>query len=199
MSRASSTETVDYTNRLKGSEARWKRVLGVQRIYARNLRSLSPGFMLDVGCGIGRNLRAVRGNAVGVDHNAHSVAHARAQGFEAYTPAEFRASRHASELGRFDSMLVSHVLEHMSEQEAEALLASYLPHVRAGGKLIVITPQERGYASDATHRRFVGFDELERLGLARGLQPRVRRSFPFPRIVGKVFTYNEFVFVADKP
>ena len=87
----------------------------------------------------------------------------------------------------------------MSEQEAEALLASYLPHVRAGGKLIVITPQERGYASDATHRRFVGFDELERLALARGLQPRVRRSFPFPRIVGKVFTYNEFVFVADKP
>jgi SAM-dependent methyltransferase len=192
------TDTVAYANYLEGANVFWKRALGVQRLYAWSLRSLRPGFMLEVGCGVGRCLKAVRGNGVGVDHNPTSVAIARARGFEAFTPDDFRASPYGAP-GRFDSLLVSHVLEHMSELQAQALLASYLPYVRTGGALIVITPQERGFDSDATHERFVGFAEIDALANQLGLRRGLQRSFPFPRPVGKWFTYNEFVAVAHKP
>ncbi len=191
------TKSAAYAEYLRSSGALWKRVLGVQRIYAWNLRRLRPGFMLDLGCGIGRNLRAVRGHGVGVDHNATSVALARGDGFEAYTPEGFRASAYCVP-GRFDSLLVSHVLEHLSEGEATELVASYLSCVRPGGQLIVITPQELGYRSDHTHRRFVGFSEIDQLAVRLSLRPRLHRSFPLPRGAGAVFKYNEFVVVAKK-
>jgi len=197
MGKSNGTESADYTTRLRSSEAWWKRALGVQKVYAWNLRRLDPGFMLDVGCGIGRNLRAVHGNGVGVDHNPHSVEHARANGFIAYTADAFLGSEYAV-LGRFDSILVSHVFEHLSESEAEGLISSYLPFLRMGGQFISITPQERGYASDHTHQRFVGFEEVERLFQRASLQLRTRRSFPFPRAAGSLFTYNEFVLAARK-
>ena len=32
-----------------------------------------------------------------------------------------------------------------------------------------------------------------------GLTPVSNKSFPFPRLAGKAFTYNEFVVLATKP
>ncbi len=61
-----------------------------------------------------------------------------------------------------------------------------------------ITPQERGYASDATHVRFVGFTESAAMAATLGLTVARQYSFPFPRSAGRVFTYNEFVTVASK-
>lgn len=197
MSQSNGTETIDYAARLKTAQVWWKRALGVQKLYAWNLRRLSPGFMLDVGCGIGRNLRAIHGNGVGVDHNPHSVEYARESGFRAYTPEEFVASEYCKP-DRFDSILVSHVLEHLTEEQASSLLSTYLPYLRPGGQLISITPQESGYASDATHQRFMGFAEVEQLLRDASLRPSVRRSFPFPRVAGTLFRYNEFVVAAQK-
>src|SRR5215468_2590796 len=70
----------------------WKRWLDVQAPYRWNLRRLSPGFTLDIGCGIGRNLLHLAGDGVGIDHNAHSVEIARSRGLAAFTPGEFQAS-----------------------------------------------------------------------------------------------------------
>ncbi len=61
-----------------------------------------------------------------------------------------------------------------------------------------ITPQERGYRSDSTHVTFTGFAELTQLCQDLGLASTRRYSFPFPRMLGKVFTYNEFVMIARK-
>ncbi len=58
-------------------------------------------------------------------------------------------------LGGFDSLLVAHVLEHLDAETARDLLATYLPYVREGGRAIVITPQQAGFRSDATHVRYV--------------------------------------------
>jgi len=45
----------------------------VQAPYRRNLRRLvGDRAVLDVGCGIGRNLANLGPGSVGVDHNAHS-------------------------------------------------------------------------------------------------------------------------------
>jgi 2-polyprenyl-3-methyl-5-hydroxy-6-metoxy-1,4-benzoquinol methylase len=158
---------------------------------------MQPGFMLDVGCGIGRNLAHLDGSAVGVDHNQDSVAVARDRGLRAFTPDEFLASEYARP-GTFDSLLSAHVVEHMSSSDATALLGAYLPYVKVGGRLILITPQESGYRSDATHREFVDFAAQERLAHDLGLTVLSRRSFPFPRMAGRWFRYNEFVLVARK-
>jgi hypothetical protein len=68
--------------------------------------------------------------------------------------------------------------------------------VRPGGKVVLICPQERGYASDATHVRFTDFAGLTDLCRALDLSVTRQYSFPFPRPLGRVFTYNEFVVVA---
>lgn len=193
------TDAPDYAARLQGLEqARWKRWLDVQAPYRWNIRRLGLGRTLDVGCGLGRNLGHLHGSGVGVDHNAASVAVARQRGLQAYTPEEFLAGPHARP-GSFDSLLAAHVVEHMTEPAALDLLRTYLPFVRPGGKIVLITPQERGYTTDATHVRFCGFPEVAGLCAALGLTMARQYSFPFPRIAGRVFPYNEFVTLARHP
>jgi len=192
-----STQGADYTDRLQRvTGARWKQVLDVQRPYRWNIRRLDLGRTLDVGCGLGRNLAHLGGNGVGVDHNPTSVEFARSQGYEAYTINEFFETDRAA---TFDSMLAAHLLEHMPEEQARKVVESYLPCVKPGGKAVFITPQERGYASDATHVRFVGFAEAAAICRDLGLTVEKQYSFPFPRFMGKLFTYNEFVTVARFP
>jgi 2-polyprenyl-3-methyl-5-hydroxy-6-metoxy-1,4-benzoquinol methylase len=190
------TDSPDYATRLQTLEqARWKRLLDVQAPYRWNIRRLRLGRTLDVGCGLGRNLAHLGGHGVGVDHNAASVAVARDRGLQAYTDEEFLAGPLARPHS-FDSLLAAHVVEHLTEAEAVGLLQMYLPLVRPGGKVVLITPQERGYATDATHSRFCGFAEVAALCEKVGLRVVRQYSFPFPRIAGRVFAYNEFVTLA---
>ncbi|MER7892964.1 methyltransferase domain-containing protein [Micromonospora sp. NPDC094482] len=193
------TEGEDYTRRLQRlGGARWKQLLDVQTPYRWNLRRLHLGRTLDVGSGLGRNLANLDGNGVGVDHNPTSVEHSRAAGFEAYTIEEFFRSEHARP-DAFDSLLAAHLLEHLPADEAVKVVESYLPFVKSGGTVVLITPQERGYRSDASHVRFVGFAEAAEACQELGLSVTRQYSFPFPRAFGKLFTYNEFVTVARLP
>jgi SAM-dependent methyltransferase len=196
---APDTAGADYTRRLQRlGTPWWKRVVAVQAPYRWNIRRLQLGRTLDVGCGLGRNLAHLDGNGVGVDHNPTSVAQARARGLEAYTVDEFFGSAQARP-GSFDALLAAHLLEHLTADEGLAVVASYLPFVRSGGTAVFITPQERGYASDPTHVRFVGFGEAARACRDLGLTLARQYSFPFPAAFGRVFTYNEFVTVARVP
>lgn len=188
-----STTDANYTRRMQElSGTWWKRALPTQAPFRWNLRRLHLGLTLDLGCGIGRNLAHLDG--VGIDHNPTSVAVCRQRGLDAYTPEEFATSAHARP-GRFDSLLAAHLLEHMPQPQARDLLRQYLPYVRDGGRVVVVTPQERGYASDPTHVWFVGFGESAALATRLGLRIERQYSFPLPRLAGKLFRYNEFVTV----
>lgn len=197
--RPGTTDGPEYTQRLRELQgARWKTVLDVQRPYRWNLRRLGLGRCLDVGCGIGRNLRGLGPTSVGIDHNPTSVEICRSLGLVAYTPDEF-LSGSAVDSSAFDSILVAHVLEHLDQGDSDGLLRDYLPYLRSGGRVVVITPQEVGQRSDPTHVRWVDHAAVREHAQRAGLDVERAYSFPFPRWVGKVFIYNEFVTVLSKP
>jgi len=191
-----STQGSGYTNRLVTRErAGLKRFLPTQAPYRWNLKRLRLGRVLDVGCGIGRNLLFCERGSVGVDHNAHSVEIAKSRGLTAFTSEEFLDSKLATP-GSFDSLLCAHVLEHLDSEDGATVLGSYLRFLRPGGSVVLITPQEAGYRTDATHVAFVDFEDLRSFAAEAGLQVQRTYSFPFPRPIGRVFPYNEFVLVA---
>lgn len=189
----------DYASRLASlQKARWKRALDVQRPYRWNLNRICEGRVLEVGCGIGRNLLNLKGRSVGVDTNAAAIEVAVAQDLPAFTLEEWAQSPHAVP-GSFDTLLFSHVLEHLDFTDAHALISDYLPYVRPGGLVVIECPQEVGYRSDSTHVRWVDEAEIQRQCSALGLAIDRQFSFPFPRILGKTFIYNQFETVARVP
>lgn len=191
------TEGRTYTARLVRLErAGWKRALDVQAPYRRNLRRLlGDARVLDVGCGIGRNLVSLSPESLGVDHNPTSVEACRARGLQAVTVDELEAD--ADELsGAFDGLLAAHLLEHLTPGTGAEVLRPYLRFLRPGARIVLICPQQRGFRSDATHTEFLDDAALADVVSRLGARLEGQRSFPFPRLVGRVFTYNEFVTVA---
>jgi 2-polyprenyl-3-methyl-5-hydroxy-6-metoxy-1,4-benzoquinol methylase len=189
----------EYTSRLlQRTSKRWKLWLNVQAPYRWNLRRRHLGTTLDVGCGIGRNLVTLDAGSIGVDHNPTSVAVAREAGLIALTVDEWqsRAHEHAE---HFDSILIAHVIEHLDKEDARKLIRDYLPALKGGGKVFMICPQERGYASDETHVTWTTGEDLIELAKDCGLLPEQWKSFPFPRPAGRWFLYNEFTVMAIKP
>jgi len=163
----------EYTDRLEQETGkRWKRLLGVQAPYRRHIRSVVEGRVLDIGCGIGRNLQHLDGHGVGVDINPHSIEVARQAGLTAHTSQEFATSRDAVP-GAYDSLLLAHILEHM-------------------------TPGEAGFRSDSTHVTFLGLEEIASIEAAHRLSSERGYSFPLPRFAGRVFTHNETVALSRK-
>ena len=193
----SGTAGADYTQRLAASVAPrhgWRKWLDPQRPYRWNIRRLHLGRVLDVGCGVGRNLAHLDGNGVGIDHNPDSVAVARARGSDGTRHRRLRRIGRCR-AGGYDALLFAHVLEHMTPQQATALVIEYLPYVRPGGAVAVICPQERGQRSDATHVTFMPPEQIESVLAGAGVRVERVGSFPFPRLAGRWFTHNETVVV----
>jgi 2-polyprenyl-3-methyl-5-hydroxy-6-metoxy-1,4-benzoquinol methylase len=191
------THGKDYADRLvRLQDVRWKRWLDVQAVFRWNLRRLNPGVTLDVGCGIGRNLQHLPDGSVGIDVNEFCVRAANERGMTAFTPAALRAS--AAGARSFDTLLLAHVVEHMTEPQAVDVIGEYLPYLKADGRLILITPQEAGFRSDRTHVQLMDFARLKRIATTLGFRPEQSYSYPFPRWAGPVFTYNEFVVAARR-
>lgn len=193
-----------YTDRLATLEqARWKQLLDVQAPYRWNLRRLlGQRRVLDIGCGIGRNLAHLGAGSVGVDHNRHSVRTCRDRGLTAFTDDEFLALP-PNQRGRFGGLLAAHVVEHLPPGCAAEVLAPYLDYLENGreddpDRIVLICPQQRGFASDPTHTVYFDQDRLAQLCTELGLVVDRQFSFPFPTWMGRAFTYNEFVTVARR-
>jgi hypothetical protein len=125
------------------------------------------------------------------------VKHARGLGLDAVTVEEFFSRGYPHE--SFDAVLLAHVLEHLDAVAGQELVTTYLPFLRPGGTLMLICPQERGFASDETHVRWATGEDLEAMCRQLGLLPERHKSFPLPRAAGRAFIYNEFSVRATKP
>jgi len=154
------------------------------------------GRVLDVGCGIGRCLDYLGRRATGIDPNVAAVEIARRRGHDALAPDEAQG-RH--DLHDVDTLLCSHVVEHMGRDDAVELLCTWLPRLRPGGRVVVIVPQARGFASDPTHVRPIGRAELVDLARATGVDVERVRSFPLPRSFGRAWVHNETVLIGHRP
>lgn len=189
------TDSLAYADFLCKRQGRsWKRFVDVQAPYRWNIRRLNLGRVLDVGCGNGRNLEHLRGAGIGVDHNEAFVQQCRTKGFEAYVPDEFE--RRAEERPfLFDTMLLSHIVEHLDVDTAIDIVRSYVRYLRPEGRLAIITPQQLGYRSDPTHVTYYDSDRHRELFDRCGATLSRHFSFPFPTALGPYFTYNETVSV----
>jgi SAM-dependent methyltransferase len=193
-----STKEEAYAERLvRKQTVWWKLFFDVQAPYRWNLRRIKPGLTLEIGCGIGRNLLHLGEESVGVDHSVHCVEIARRRGCRAFTPADFTTSVYAQP-ATFDSLLLAHVAEHMTSSEVTSLLHDYVGYLKDPGRIIIITPQERGFASDRTHVEFVDWDKIRAIVAPLGFRPVIEYSFPFPRSCGKIFIYNEFISISQR-
>lgn len=196
MAQRKDTKGAEYTERLKKlSGTKWKKIIPVQYPYKLNLKSLKLGKTLDVGCGIGRNLGNLSKDSIGVDHNEESVKISRLLGYNAVTTDQFFSEKIKYAPEAFESMLVAHVLEHLTTNEGKKLIKQYLPFVK--NKVVVICPQEKGFDTDDTHVNFLTHQDIEEILKSCGLKITRSYSFPFTRKVGKIFTYNETVVVGE--
>lgn len=186
----------EYTRRLE-ADAWWRRVLR-DTVYGRNIRRVVSGRVLDVGCGVGRLHPWLGDRPVGIATNTHSVASAVARGYLAFTPEDFTGSDLAGPAS-YQTLLMSHVLEHMTNQEASDLVAHYVYYLEPGGRVVVIVPQEAGFASDPTHVDPVDIAEIETIAEANRLEVSLTYSYPFPRFAGRLFRHNETVAILRKP
>lgn len=129
------------------------KVQSLFREYLTNARR--PLRVLDYGCGRGlylRELKHIGHHPIGCDFNPAYVDEARAAGFEVYEPKDL--FRGAAELGAFDVIYLSHLIEHLSPSELVVLIPRLCALLAPYGRLIIITPiiGERFY-HDSTHIR----------------------------------------------
>jgi SAM-dependent methyltransferase len=111
----------------------------VDRLFRAYVESApGPLRVLDFGCGRGRYLKALSSlgcEVAGVDANPDYVEEAKAAGFPAWLPDGFFEQDQA----RFDVILLSHLVEHLTPEELVGLIPK-LCRLAPGGRLIIITP-----------------------------------------------------------
>lgn len=106
-----------------------------------DLLGKKPGRMLDIGCGPGDFLKVGQDldwQCLGIEPSQVAVAHARQRGLEVIEG--FFSPETAGDLGKFDFIHLSEVLEHVAEPKQLLILAEQL--LTPGGVLCVSTPND---------------------------------------------------------
>lgn len=94
--------------------------------------------VVDVGCGYGRTLRALKNrgiDAIGVETNSSIAERNRREGLRCMSPDEFLGGT-----SQADVMIMSHVIEHFAPEKLLEFMDRHLDRLRPGGHLIIATP-----------------------------------------------------------
>jgi SAM-dependent methyltransferase len=106
--------------------------------------------ILEVGCGYGVNLRALKKagfvDLLGVDINRHIVASVRSSGFNCVHANDFDKAK------QYDLILMSHIIEHFMPDGLLPFVDCYLDALKPGGHLVIVTPlMWHGFYYDFDH------------------------------------------------
>jgi SAM-dependent methyltransferase len=96
------------------------------------------GRVLDIGCGYGRNLVALRANgfdALGVEINQTIVDKNRENGLPCISPSELKNKKE-----KFDAILLSHVVEHFGPGDLLRFLNEQFNFLKTEGIVVIATP-----------------------------------------------------------
>lgn len=169
----------------------------IRRAYLRSAAKQLQGRVLDFGCGVGELLERLPQGSLGLEYNLATVDHCRRKGLDVAAYDGVADDWNLSVLPqgrRFDSMVVSHVLEHLDDP-ARVLNRLMLAAARAGVEsVLVIVPGRAGYRIDQTHRTFVDRNMLAEESLLRGSGFELQRTNYFPinmRVIGDWFPHHE--------
>lgn len=169
----------------------------VRRAYLLSARKQLRGATLDFGCGVGELLAQLPSGSMGLEYNSTTVEFCRGKGLSVcwYDGMADDWQLSAVPQGRrFESMIVSHVLEHLDEPMA--ILRKLLSAGRrlGIGRVLVIVPGRAGYRIDDTHRTFVDRAMLADAGVVEGTGFALERARYFPgnlRAIGDWFPHHE--------
>lgn len=169
----------------------------VRKGYLRSARRQLKGPVLDFGCGVGELLAMLPAGSKGLEYNAATVAHCRNRGLDVDWYDGFADDWSLSVLPagrRFQSMVVSHVLEHFAEPVG--ILRKLVKAVDRLGvdRVLVIVPGKAGFRIDETHRTLVDAEMLRHESLVDDSAYRLRSLRYFPgdvRVIGDLFPHHE--------
>lgn len=178
---------------------RWIR----NNLYIRNMVRFATGPTIDFGCGVGEVLERLPTGSVGLEVNEVTVAYCRSRGLDVrfYDPETDDYQLGDFVPGRYKSLLMAHVLEHLTD--SHEVIRKLLG---AGGRLglerlIFVVPGVKGFQHDATHQTFLDKAYFGQHNLYQTNGYRVIHQAYFPvnsRWFSSLFTHNELVTVYER-
>lgn len=175
----------------------------VRKLYLRKASSFMIGPTLDFGCGIGELLAMLPPGSMGLEYNRDTVDYCSRRGLDVRWYDGFAdnwALGAVPDGHSFQSLVLSHVLEHFAEPEnvLPPLLsaASGLGVTRA----LLIVPGPAGYRSDSTHMTYLDSDGLrEIVGLCDQWQVSSVGHFPLDVAwPGRFFPHHELQMLIER-
>jgi hypothetical protein len=172
----------------------------IKSFYVSSVLRHVRGRTVDVGCGAGPILERLPAGSVGIEVNPVLVSQLKAQGLDVRTatPDPTRIDLGAVAGERFQSLVLSHVLEHFDH--ADKVLRQLLADAAGLGidTVVIVVPEWVGYQSDATHKTFVTMDYLTKANVLSCEGFRLQHNTRFPSNTswaGRYFIYNELMLV----
>lgn len=152
--------------------------------------------VIDLGCGIGEHLAHLGKDSIGLEVNQRSVDYCLKTGLnvEYMNTEEDQYQLSFLESGRYNSMLISHVLEHLDNPDVVFRKLLFACDRLGVKRIFVCVPGIKGFAHDTTHRTFIDKKYLEDHGLVDVEKFQLVHLGYFPvnlTVFGKYFTHNE--------
>jgi SAM-dependent methyltransferase len=148
------------------------------------------GYVLDIGCGPGVYLENYAGPALGIDAHPNNVRICKEKGIPAI---EEDANRFVRE-NTFDTVLISHVLEHL-DNPAGVIENAYFS-TKPGGRIIIIVPCYEGFISglndEVGHKHFIDENYIDEK--MRSFGGKKIHSSTFPPILGGKYKELRMIF-----
>ena len=179
-------DQVEESGRIK----KWLRHL----LFIRPIVLQFRGYVLDIGCGTGVYLEQYHGSHLGIDAHPNNIRICSAKKIVAI---EADANQFMQK-DTFDTVLISHVLEHLDNPYG-VINNAYLS-TKHGGRIIIVVPCYEGFVyglngDEHSHKHFIDLAYLDQKMTKLGGKKIVSAIFP-PLIGGR---YQELRVIYEKP